>query len=269
MQLILIAFLESPILIHNRKFDMRIYFITFIRNGFVDIWLYKDCYVKFGTHAFNLDNLHRSVHVTNYAVQKYFMTSTQQVPDARENMWTLAQLQSYFESIDKANIWRGQIYPGIKKNLLGVILASLDSTELSVNNYELNGADFMIGFDFQPILIEVNSVPALFFSRTVVELITNKLLEDVVKVVVDRQRDPAALTGDFELIHTFEIPAVSNVDLIVTGTRIESQSARIQGSSRPVSKKSKIDERMNTNTLLMYRDGNQAQPIYLRENISG
>lgn len=187
---------------------MRIYFITFIREGFVDVWLYKDCYIKFGTSEFRLDNLDRSIHVTNYAVQKNFMNSADMVPNAKENMWTLNQLIEYFESIDHADVWSNQIYPGIKKNLLAVILASLEETQLTVNNFELNGADFMVGFDYEPILIEVNGKPALYFSQTVVEMITDRLLGDVVKVTVDYQRDPTASTGDFELIHSFEIPNV-------------------------------------------------------------
>lgn len=39
----------------------------------------------------------------------------------------------------------------------------------------------------QPVLIEVNSVPAIFFSP-VVKLTTNNFLEDIAKVVVDKQR---------------------------------------------------------------------------------
>lgn len=89
-----------------------------------------------------------------------------------------------------------------------------------------------LGFDYEPILIEVNSKPALFFSRTVVEMITNKLLEDVVKVTVDWQRDQFAPTGDFEMIYCFEIPQVDdeNISLTVRGHKIESFSARIKPS---------------------------------------
>jgi len=211
------------LLIHRRKFDIRIYFLTFIRDGFVDVWLYRDCYIKFSTPVFNLNNLDCSVHVTNYAVQKNFMNSRDCVPNAVENMWPLVELKKYFESVGAADVWDGQIYPGIKKNILAVISASLDETELHVNNFELNGADFMIGYDFEPVLIEINWIPDLYFSKVVVEMITKKLLEDVIKVVVDYQRDPKSKTGDFELIHTFEVPLVLNElnDLKILGKKIK------------------------------------------------
>lgn len=81
---------------------------------------------------------------------------------------------------------------------------------------------FKIGFDHEPILIEVNSVPALFFSKRVVQMITRKLLDDVLKVVVDHTRDPNAYTGDFEVIHSQEIYTPTNeVDLTIDGKKIE------------------------------------------------
>lgn len=197
--------------------------MTFIREHCVDVWLYKDAYVKFGTNVFSLDSLHQSIHITNYNIQKNFMNSLDAVENSKENMWTLEELLSYFEAIGHGLTWSRQIYPGIKRNILAVVHQSLETTELEANNFELNGADFMIGFDFQPILIEINSKPALFFSRTVVEIITKKLLEDVVKVTVDWQRNPISATGDFELIHCIEIPKVEStkVDLTVRGTKLE------------------------------------------------
>lgn len=248
---------------------MRIYFITFIREGFVDVWLYKDCYIKFSTPVFRLDNLDRSIHVTNYAVQKHFMNPLETVPNAKENMWTLTQLVEYFESIDKSNVWSDQIYPGIKKNLLAVILASLEVTELTANNFELNGADFMVGYDFEPVLIEINSKPALYFSQVVVEMITDRLLGDVIKVTVDRQREPTAPTGDFELIHSFEIPRVDKafIEASITGTRMDIRNPEISFRNETSSAKrtdTRLDTLANTKVMLSLKDANAVNPIYLK-----
>lgn len=221
---------------------------------------------------FTLDNLHRSVHVTNYAVQKHFMNPQDLVPNAMENMWPLSELLKYFESIEKHHVWQNLIFPGIKKNILAVVSASLECTEMTTNNFELNGADFMIGSDFKPILIEINSVPALYFSKVVVEMITKKLLEDVIRVVVDRQRDPEALTGSFELIHSFQIPTVANelADLSIDGKKIESYSARVRSQPENESEKNtqRIDTSKNTNTMQRFSDRNQVHSIYFRENVS-
>lgn len=130
----------------------------------------------------------------------------------------------------------------------------------TTNNFELNGADFMIGNDCEPILIEINSAPALYFSKVVIDMITKRLLEDVIRVVVDRQRDPEALPGDFELIHSFELSTVVNtiVDLTVAGKKIESYSARVR--SQPTSEN--IDTQRNTRTMEKLKDRNQVYSIF-------
>jgi tubulin monoglycylase TTLL3/8 len=137
-------YIERPMIIHDRKFDIRIYFMSFINKGVIYVWLYRDCYIKFATEPFNLNNFNKSIHVTNYAVQKHFMNDYKKVPYARENMWPLSEFIKYVATIDEPRLWEAKIYPAIKKNLLAVILASFEVTEMEPNNFELNGADFMV-----------------------------------------------------------------------------------------------------------------------------
>lgn len=242
--------------------------MTFIRDGAVDVWLYKDCYVKFSTPPFSLASLDRSIHLTNYTVQKHLMNPNNVVPNAFENMWSLAELKKYFEQIGKPNLWAELIYPKIKKNLLAVVLSSLESTELIPNCYELNGADVMIAFDDEPVLIEVNSRPALYLSDVQIKMITKRLLEDVIKVVVDRQNDSQADTGDFELIHTHSIPEVSPnpwLNLTLVGTRIEKFSARTRTESSQSNKLTKSEVQV-INVPSSFKDVDMADDaIYLKE----
>ena len=51
---------------------------------------------------------------------------------------------------------------------------------------------------------------------------TNKLLDDILKVVIDHTRDPNAYVGDFELIHSQEIyTPLDDYDLTINGKQIE------------------------------------------------
>lgn len=68
----ILIFLELPLLIHRTKFDIRQYFLTVITRSSVNIWSYKNCYIKFSSQEFNLDNLHESVHLTNNSIQVLF-----------------------------------------------------------------------------------------------------------------------------------------------------------------------------------------------------
>lgn len=79
------------------------------------------------------------------------------------------------------NEWPNKIYPQIKKNLLAIVLASLEDTDLEENTFELNGADLMIGNDFQPILLEINGNPDLSYTTKTTRDICPRVMEDVVK----------------------------------------------------------------------------------------
>jgi hypothetical protein len=79
------------------------------------------------------------------------------------------------------NAWDESIFPKIKKNLLAVILASLEDTDLCANNFELNGADFLMGFDLEPILLEINANPDLTFTTSTTKHICPRVMEDLLK----------------------------------------------------------------------------------------
>jgi Tubulin-tyrosine ligase family len=96
-------------------------------------------------------------------------------------MWLLKEFQNYLQMINKSEIWEEKIYPRIKKNLLAVILASLEDTDLEMNTFELNGADFLIGHDFDPILLEINANPDLTFTTSTTRDICPRVMEDLIK----------------------------------------------------------------------------------------
>lgn len=247
-------YIERPMLIQSRKFDIRIYFMTLIRDGFVDLWMYKNCYFKFGTHKFNLDSLDKSIHITNYAVQKHFMNSDDAVTNSVENMWLLKEFLRHLEYIEKPNLWHEKIYPAIKQNIVAVLMQNLEVTKMEVNNFELNGADFMLTYDHSPVLLEINSKPALFFSPSVVDLITGQLQEDIVKVLVDFQRDITSPTGDFELAHIYEIPQTAYPSSSNNLTMQKSQQLAIcgtklhLGASKKFSRKSRVRTSVTSNS---------------------
>ena len=128
-----------------------------------------------------MKNLHESIHLTNNSIQRFYTNGLrdQALPD--HNMWLLRDFKSYLELIEKANVWEEKIYPSIKKNLLAIILASLEDTDLDYNTFELNGSDFLISDDFNPILLEINANPDLTFTTQTTKDICPRVLEDMVK----------------------------------------------------------------------------------------
>lgn len=96
-------------------------------------------------------------------------------------MWLLRDFKKYLELINKPNMWEEKIYPSIKKNLLAIILASLEDTDLEYNTFELNGSDFLVSDDLNPILLEINANPDLTFTTKTTKDICPRVMEDLVK----------------------------------------------------------------------------------------
>lgn len=138
---------EVPLLIYNTKFDIRQFFLTVITRESVNIWCYRNCYLKFSSQQYSLDNLHESVHLTNNSIQRFYLNGQRDAALPFHNMWLLEEFKSYLKTIGKERLWEDKIYERIKKNLLAVILASLEDTELEMNTFELNGAVSIIELD--------------------------------------------------------------------------------------------------------------------------
>lgn len=203
-----------------------------IRKNSIEIWMYKNCYLRFSSVEFTLNNLHESIHLTNYSIQKHYTTRKNRLlPDY--NMWALKEFKKHLITLNKDSEWENQIYPNMKKNILAVVLISLPDTAMHEGSFELNGADFLIANDFNPILLEINSNPDLSLSTPTTKVICSHVMEDVIKgieysfnykllnmllitiyisksfwfyiVVIDYAEDEISNTGEFELVHKHKI----------------------------------------------------------------
>lgn len=69
--------------------------------------------------------------------------------------------------------------------------------KLRENTAELLGYDFIIDKSFKTWLIEINCSPSMSYSTDVTKNLVPKVLEDVVKVVIDKKFYSGEDTGDF------------------------------------------------------------------------
>ncbi|XP_058119737.1 tubulin glycylase 3B [Anopheles ziemanni] len=220
-------YIERPLLIHSTKFDIRQYFLITYTNNLLKVWMYKSCYLRFSSRQFDLDDFCESIHLTNYSIQKNYAKEVRDGAEALPgcNMWSLRRFQEHLQSLDKGFYWERKIYPDMKKNILAIVCASLDGMKLERNMFELYGADFMVTENFRTLLIEINTSPDLSSSTEVTAVICPAVLEDLVKVVIDNTKDKRAGTGQFELIHSLEIPRVApyGYGLTVDGRSMQSK----------------------------------------------
>ncbi|ELT93313.1 hypothetical protein CAPTEDRAFT_177724 [Capitella teleta] len=216
-------YIEQPFLVYNTKFDIRQWFLVTDWNP-LTIWFYKHCYLRFCSQEFTLDNMHSSIHLSNNAIQKHFMPAgfrCDKLPD--DNMWTSDQFVDHLRRKGLDSEWFELTVPGMKQAIISTLLCTQEFIETRKSAFELYGADFMMTDDMQPWLLEVNSSPSMSQSTRATEKLVDMVLEDTVKVVLDRRDDKQANTGCFEMIYRqsyINDPLPTDPGLTIHGRRV-------------------------------------------------
>lgn len=200
--------------------------LVFIRESTVQIWLYRDCYLRFSSQEYSIDDLREVVHLTNNSVQKkYKIKATRDPRLPKNNMWSLDQFKAYLKTQIPDDVWESKVFSGFRANLIAVVMASLDETNLCENSFELYGCDFMLDQQYNPILIEINATPDMSASTEVTAHICPMVMQDCIKVIVDLPRNGRAMTGQFKLVYEvnykFKQDINSKDNLNINGKSVE------------------------------------------------
>lgn len=179
-------YLDAPLLISKRKFDIRCYGLVTCSRGHVQGYFYHDGYLRTSCKEFTLDNVEdRFIHLTNDAVQK---TSDDYGKFENGNKLSYADFQRFLEVHfpGKVDFWR-DIWPQIRSIMIDTFRATWDKLDPSrrMSTFEVLGYDFMVDQQFKVWLIEVNTNPCLSLGSTYLSRLIPAMLDNAFRIAID------------------------------------------------------------------------------------
>lgn len=174
-------YIENPLLLSNRKFDIRVWVL--ITHEY-KCFFCKEGYIRTSSEEFSLSKslIHNKfVHLTNNAVQQ---KSSNYSKFEDGNQIDLRLLESLLPD--------PETFDNIYKKIQDLIVISLLSVKKKLNPhkrqfcFEIFGYDFLIDSDFKPWLIECNTNPCLELSSKLLENLIPHMLDQALSLTIDK-----------------------------------------------------------------------------------
>ena len=180
---ILQKYIEEPLLINKRKFDIRMYGMITSMNGCLKGYFYEEGYIRTSSKEYSLKNLSsKAIHLTNDAVQQ---KENDYGKFESGNKMSFADFQKYLDSSYKdLNIdFFKDLLPQIRKIVTDTFRSVHDIIDpcKRIQTFEIFGYDFMIDSNFKLYLIEINTNPCLEVSSPLLGRIITNMLDCALK----------------------------------------------------------------------------------------
>ena len=141
-------YLEYPLLVDERKFDIRQWFMVTSWDP-LELWIYQDGYVRFCGNTFSLDDYDTNIHLTNQAIQspeKQFldMMAPQVAKSSiipRSKIWSYDDLAEWMDDQITPDEWNHRILPQIWHIIAETCARNATYAKQRIGCHEIYGAD--------------------------------------------------------------------------------------------------------------------------------
>eukprot|EP00834_Sanchytrium_tribonematis_P000022 NODE_2_length_91304_cov_0.692462.p22 type:complete len:383 gc:universal NODE_2_length_91304_cov_0.692462:61282-60134(-) len=170
-------YIANPLLIGNRKFDLRLYVLVMSFSPLV-VYVHQLGFCRFSQSFYTTDFSNLAVHATNVSIQK-------NQADYDKNIgckWNLNKLRIYVMAKFGMQACC-DLFLNIEKTIL-ISLFSVQSRIIQSSNcFELYGYDILLDSNLKPWLIEVNASPSLSVENQEDLDIKSKVLSDMLDLL--------------------------------------------------------------------------------------
>lgn len=192
-------YIERPLLISGRKFDIRAFALVTQTNRAIKGYFYRDCYFRTSSRPFDLHNFDKFIHLTNDAVQ---VNSDDYGKYENANKMSIHDFQRFLDEKheDKQVNFMRDLFPRMERLVTDTIRATYDllDPKRKQNSFEIFGYDFMIDEFFKVYLIEVNTNPNIEVCCPLLSRIMPELLENTFRIAVDPLYQPLQLQAGLQ-----------------------------------------------------------------------
>lgn len=205
-------YIERPLLVDQRKFDIRCFGLMTAVNGRIKGYFYKDGYLRTSAKLFSLSDLgDQVVHLTNETVQvrspdfgKFEHGNKLSYADLQEKI--LRQHKTVTVDVNRELVT--QIKQLVTENMRSV--HGLLDPHRRTRGFELLGYDLMIDADFHIYLIEANVNSCMVMRSPITSTIIPEMLDNTLRIAIDPAFQPSV---DDPLCY-FSQTGIGNVELL-------------------------------------------------------
>jgi tubulin polyglutamylase TTLL1 len=180
MNYVISRYIENPLLIGGKKFDLRIYvLVTSYRP--LKVHVHRDgfarfCNVKYSSDLADLDN--PFVHLTNVAIQK----TGDEYNSSHGGKWSVKNLRLFLQGT-RGTEATNKCFEDIEDTIVHSLKAVQNVLINDKHCFECYGYDIIIDSNLKPWLVEVNASPALAATTSADRLNKSGLISDVFDIV--------------------------------------------------------------------------------------
>ncbi|XP_062889088.1 protein polyglycylase TTLL10-like [Mobula hypostoma] len=179
-------YIDEPLLLEGRKFDVRSYFLIACSSPFVTF--FRHGYAKLTCNEYNPNSDDLTDHLTNQAVQK---KNPRYSGMKEDTVWSMEHLNDYINEKyrEAKQLPKDWVFTDFTKRIQQIItqcfLASKARLGSKLGYFDLFGCDIMIDQNFKVWLLEINSNPSLQTNCAVLQSVIPKVLNEALDLVLE------------------------------------------------------------------------------------